>query len=199
LLSQSGGTITVNGNLNLISGNQFQVNGTQISSADLSNDANLAKLSASQTFTGNSIAFQNGTDSTNAFSVQNTLGNRVMAVDTAGGQVVLGVASTLDGKLVFNNVSNANKVTILPGTPTANRTLTLPDVSGIICTDAGNCAGAGATLQTAYNFSVGGTTPKIKVNSTLMGLDIQDANTTIAVRVQLHYRTLLTLRLRSDY
>jgi hypothetical protein len=179
LLSQSGGTVTVNGNVNITSGNQFRVNGTQISSANLSNDANLAKLSASQTFTGNTVAFQNTADSTNAFNVQNTLGNRVMTVDTTSGQVVLGVASTLNGKLVFNNVSNANTVTIVPGTPTANRTLTLPDVSGVICTDAGNCAGAGATLQTAYNFSVGGTTPKIKVNSTLMGVDIQDADTTI--------------------
>jgi hypothetical protein len=185
LLSESGSTITVNGNLNLVSGNQFQVNGTQISSANLSNDANLAKLSASQTFTGNTVAFQNGANSTNAFNIQNTLGNRVLTVDTAtsGGQVVLGVGSALSGRLVFNNVTNNNTVTIVPGTPTGNRTLTLPDVSGIICTDAGNCAGAGATLQTSYNFSTGGTTPKIKVNSTLLGVDIQDADTTIGANL----------------
>jgi hypothetical protein len=183
LLSESGSTMTVNGNLNLVSGNQFQVNGTQISSANLSNDANLAKLSASQTFTGNAVAFQNGTNSTNAFNIQNQTGGRVLTVDTTGGQVVLGVGSTLDGKLVFSNVSNTNTVTILPGTPTANRTLTLPNASGIICTDSGNCAGAGATLQTGYNFSVGGTTPKIKVNSSLLGVDIQDADTTIAANL----------------
>jgi hypothetical protein len=183
LLSESGSTMTVNGNLNLVSGNQFQVNGTQISSANLSNDANLAKLSASQTFTGNAVAFQNGTNSTNAFNIQNQTGGRVLTVDTTGGQVVLGVGSTLDGKLVFSNVSNTNTVTILPGTPTANHTLTLPNASGIICTDSGNCAGAGATLQTGYNFSVGGTTPKIKVNSSLLGVDIQDADTTIAANL----------------
>ncbi len=179
LLSQSGSVVTVNGNLNLTSGNQFTVNGTQISSASLSNDANLAKLGSSQTFTGNSVAFQNGANSANAFNVQNAAGDRVITVDTAAAQVVLGVGGSLDGKLAFANMSNANTVTILPGTPTANRTLTLPDASGIICTNSGNCAGAGATLQTGYNFSTGGTTPKIKVNSTLLGVDIQDADTTI--------------------
>ena len=183
LLSESGSTVTVNGNLNLTSGKQFQVNGTQISSSNLSNDANLAKLGSSQTFTGNTVAFQNGTNSTNAFNVQNSLGNKVMTVDTTNGQVVLGAASSINGQLVFANVSNANTVTMVPGAITANRTLTLPDASGVICTDSGNCAGAGATLQTGYNFSVGGTTPKIKLNSTLLGVDIQDADTTIGANL----------------
>jgi hypothetical protein len=183
LLSESGSIVTVNGNLNLTSGHQFTVNGTQISSADLSNDANLAKLSASQTFTGNTVAFQNGTNSTNAFNIQNAAGNRVVTADTTNGRLTLGTASALSGTLVFQNMTNANTVTIIPGTPTGNRTLTLPDASGIICTDSGNCAGAGATLQTGYNFSVGGTTPKIKVNSTLLGVDIQDADTTIGANL----------------
>jgi hypothetical protein len=183
LLSESGSVVTVNGNLNLVSGNQFTVNGTQISSANLSNDANLAKLSASQTFTGNAVSFQNGTNSSNAFNIQNAAGNRVVSVDTTNGQVVLGTASALSGSLVFQNMTNTNTVTVLPGTPTANRTLTFPDASGVICTDSGNCAGAGATLQTAYNFSVGGTTPKIKLNSTLVGFDIQDADTTIGANL----------------
>lgn len=183
LLSESGSTMTVNGNLNLVTGSQFQVNGTQISSANLSNDANLAKLSASQTFTGNTVAFQNIVNSTNALNIQNQAGGRVLTVDTTGGQLLLGLASTLDGKVVFSSISNANTVTVLPGTLTGNRTLTLPDASGIICTDSGNCAGAGATLQTGYNFSVGGTTPKIKVNSSLGGVDIQDADTPIGANL----------------
>jgi len=183
LVSQSGGVVSVAGHMNLSAGSEYRINGAQISSANLSNDANLAKLGSSQTFTGNTVAFQNGTNSTNAFNVQNAAGSRVLTVDTSGGQIVLGVASTLDGKLVFNNVSNANTVSIVPGTPTSNRTITLPDSSGIVCLDSGNCAGAGATLQTAYNFSVGGTTPKIKLNSTLLGVDIQDADTTIAANL----------------
>jgi hypothetical protein len=182
LLSQSAGTVTVAGNLNLTTGNTYRINGVQVSSADLSNDANLAKLNASQTFSGATVTFQNASvDSTNAFNIQNTGGNRVLTADTTNGQIILGTGSLLDGKLVFNNVTNGNTVTIVPGTPSANRTITLPDASGIVCLNSGNCAGAGATLQTAYNFSAGGTTPKVKLNNTLNGFDIQDADTTIGV------------------
>ena len=183
LLSQSGSVVTANGDFNLSTGHVYQINGTQISSANLSNDANLAKLSASQTFTGNTNDFRNGTNSTNAFNVQTALGVRVLTVDTSNGEVELGVAASSNGRLVFANSSNSNTLTIQSAAFTANRTLTLPDVDGIICTDAGNCAGAGATLQTGYNFSTGGTTPKIKVNSTLLGVDIQDADTTIAANL----------------
>ena len=62
LLTQSGGTITAAANLNITTGNQYQVNGVQISSANLSNDANLAKLSAGQTFSGANI-FSNASNS----------------------------------------------------------------------------------------------------------------------------------------
>jgi len=66
LITQGGGTITIAGDLNLTTGNQYQINGVPISSADLSNDANLAKLNASQTFTGNSNVFANGSNSATA-------------------------------------------------------------------------------------------------------------------------------------
>ncbi|HSW98766.1 MAG TPA: hypothetical protein VLF71_02930 [Candidatus Saccharimonadales bacterium] len=184
LLSQSGGVVTVAGGLNLTSGNTYQINNTQISSANLSNDSNLAKLSASQTFSGATVTFKNASvDTTNAFNIQNAGGSRLFTADTTNGQIILGTSSTLDGKLVFNNVSNTNTATIVPGTPTGPRTITLPDSTGTICLDSGNCAGAGSTLQTAYNFSVGGTTPKIKLNSTLNGVDIQDADTTIGANL----------------
>ncbi len=178
LLSQSGSVVTVAGSINLTSGHTFQINNTQISSSALSNDLDLAKLSSSETFTGNTVGFKPGTDSTNAFNLQNATG-RYFTGDSTNAQIVLGTGSSLDGKIVFSNMSNNNTTTILPGTPTAARTITLPDSTGVICLDSGNCAGAGATLQTAYNFSAGGTTPKIKLNSTIHGLDIQDADTTI--------------------
>jgi hypothetical protein len=73
-----------------------RINGAQISSADLSNDANLAKLSASQTFTGNNNSFRNGTNSTNAFNVQNALGNRILTIDSSNAEVELGLASSRD-------------------------------------------------------------------------------------------------------
>ncbi len=183
LISQSGSVVTANGDINLTTGHVYKINNAQISSADLSNNSDLAKLASSQTFTGATNAFQNGANSTNAFNIQNAGGTRILTVDTTNGQVTLGTASTLSGRLVFNNVANANTVTFQQGTLTGNRTLTLPDASGIICTDAGNCNGVGSTLQTAYNFSTGGTTPKIKLNGTLLGFDIQDADTTIGANL----------------
>jgi hypothetical protein len=98
--------------------------------------------------------------------------------DTTNNQIIIGTSGSLDGKLVFSSAGSVNTVTISPTSLTANRTLTLPNVSGTICTDSGNCAGAGSTVQTAYNNSVGGTTPKIKLNSTLQGFDVQDADVT---------------------
>src|SRR5581483_6328004 len=53
ILSESGTTLTASGNVNITTGNTYQINGVQISSAALSNDSNLAKLNANQTFTGN--------------------------------------------------------------------------------------------------------------------------------------------------
>jgi hypothetical protein len=91
LLSQSGNTVTANGNLNLSAGHTFQVNGSQISSANLSNDANLAKLNGNQTFTGTNT-FSSTTsfnsdiaqvdDSTQAFNIQDSTADPIFNVDT---------------------------------------------------------------------------------------------------------------------
>jgi len=179
LLAQSGGVLTASGHFNLTSGHVYEINGTQISSANLSNDSNLAKLNASQTFTGATVAFENGSDSTNAFNVQNALGNTVLTVSTSGHSLILGKASTLDGTLVFNNASNGNTVTIVPGTPTANRTLTLPDASGIICTDSGNCAGSGGGVTTAGGTN--NTIAKFTGSQTLGNSGITDNGTTVGI------------------
>jgi hypothetical protein len=82
LLSEVGSTVTVSGNANVTTGNQFQINGTQISSAALSNDANLAKLNASQTFTGNGNIFRNAANSTTAFRIQNSSSQDLFSVDS---------------------------------------------------------------------------------------------------------------------
>ena len=56
------GTVTASSNINT-TGGQFQVNGIQISSANLSNDSNLAKLSANQTFSAATILFSSASNS----------------------------------------------------------------------------------------------------------------------------------------
>lgn len=69
--------------------NQYQINGFQISSADLSNNTDLAKRSASQIFTGNNT-FKNGVDSTNSFSIQTTAGTSIFSGDTLNGRIYVG-------------------------------------------------------------------------------------------------------------
>jgi hypothetical protein len=94
LLSESGSTITVAGNLNLTTGSQYQINGSQISSANLSNDANLAKLSASQTFTGAANLYKNGSDSLTAFQIQPSGSTTpVFNADTTNSRVGIGTAA----------------------------------------------------------------------------------------------------------
>jgi len=68
---------------------QYQINGFQISSADLSNNTDLAKRSASQIFTGNNT-FKNGLDSTNSFSIQTTAGTSIFSGDTLNGRIYVG-------------------------------------------------------------------------------------------------------------
>ncbi len=67
-------------------------------------------------------------DSATEFQVQNAAGNQILAVDTSGGQVVLGKANTggVVGKLTLNNATNTNTVSIQSGTTSSSYTLTLP-------------------------------------------------------------------------
>lgn len=129
----SGGAVAATGNLNLTGpGAQYQVNGLQIATSNLSDGSNIALLSTPNTFTaaitingssdttqllvkGNSnqnssilvvqtsgganlvsvgqtgaAVFQNSTNSTTAFKVQNTAGNAMFVVDTTNLAVKIG-------------------------------------------------------------------------------------------------------------
>lgn len=80
-------TIDTAGNVNTVG--QFKVNGAQIASSNLSNDANLAKLNGTQTFTGTDT-FKNASDSTAGFQVQNASGAGVIVADTSNKRVAIG-------------------------------------------------------------------------------------------------------------
>lgn len=112
IITQSGAAITVAGDIN-VQGN-YKVGGVQISSANLANDANLAKLDADQTFTGTNT-FRKGSNATAAFSVQNATGANLLAVDSTNSSLVLGVdgavptaTSIRGGKAVGNNIRGAD-------------------------------------------------------------------------------------------
>ncbi len=157
LLSESGSTVTAAGNLNLTTGNTFQVNGTQISSANLSNDSNLAKLDATQTFTGATNTFKNGTNSTSAFLIQNTAGRNLLNVDTTNSKFTFGnITSTtgqgIAGTLLLADGTNDNfGATLNTTTLTASRTISLPDEAGTICIrSSSNCGFAASSGSTSY-------------------------------------------------
>ena len=134
-LSQSGSTVTATGNLNI--NGQLWVGGNQISSANLSNDANLAKLNGNQTFTGINTF-------TGGVRLQNTSGTNLLSVNSQNNLVALGQANAQTGALVFYGSANGNSITVagLNGS-TSNQSIFLPDASGTICLTTGNCAGLG--------------------------------------------------------
>lgn len=68
---------------------KYQINGAQISSSDLINNADLAKRSASQVFSGSNI-FKKNTDAAIAFSIQTAAGNDIFTADTLNGRVYIG-------------------------------------------------------------------------------------------------------------
>jgi len=157
LLSESGSTVTTAGNMNLTTGNQYQINGTQISSANLLNDANLAKLNGTQTFTGATNTFRNASDSLAAFLVQNAATRNILAVNTTAGSVTLGnitasVGEGLAGTLVFADGTNDNfGLTLNTTTLTASRSIALPDADGTVCLqNSTSCGFALVSGSTAY-------------------------------------------------
>ncbi len=98
-------------------------------------------------------------DSTTAFRIQNATNSKsVLAVDTSGGQVVLGAsgASGVSGQLQFNYAGSIGDVVLKAADPGTNPyTLTLPAETGTICTTAGSAsclsvyAGSGSYVSLA--------------------------------------------------
>jgi|GEM_PF-4429013 len=163
ILTQSGTTVSAGGNLNVTG--QFQVSGAQIASSNLSDGANLAKLNANQTFTGNDI-FQ-GTvlaqhTSTSAFQIQNasspdnlfiadTVNHRI-AIDQASANYALDVAGDINTTTGYRVGSTAGAgITCSGGNTIQNAVVSGGIITGGSC--VANGAGATTTLQNAYDNS----------------------------------------------
>lgn len=123
--------------------------------------------------------FQNTTDSGAAFQVRNQANHAILTVDTTGSQVVIGKPSTITGKLQFSRSDDGNVATLTVNDLSSPQTINLPDSSGTICLDSGNCGTTIGKLQNAYSYSTGGTSPEIKLDGTRNGIEIQDADSTI--------------------
>jgi hypothetical protein len=108
----------------------YRVNGAQISSADLSNDSNLAKLNGA-----------------NTFSAANTFSSTVSI--QGANSLTLGSGSNV-GSIIFRDGSSANTGTLqLAGVLSGNVTYSLPVATGsqTVCTvETGNCAGSGSGI-----------------------------------------------------
>lgn len=133
---------------NISTTGQFQVSGTQISSANLSNDANLAKLDGTQTFTAANL-FRNAGDSTTAFRIQNAAASNLFVADTSNTRVAIGQATagyTLDvnGDI---NITNGSSYRI-NGVAICGPTATCAPSSG-----SGSYVQNGLVSQTA-NFNI---------------------------------------------
>ena len=93
------------------------------------------------------LGSSSGTIMARQYSGQTTV--PLVALYDAAGTVLSGFNS--GGNLFYTNSGFTS--TISSTTLTANRSIIFPDSAGIVCLDSGNCNGAGATLQTAYNNS----------------------------------------------
>src|SRR5581483_8245549 len=82
------GNVSASGNVNIATGKQYQVNGSQISSSNLSDGGNLAKLNAANTFTNTNLIQLN---SATAFQVQNSSNQAVLGVDTSNSRIFTGI------------------------------------------------------------------------------------------------------------
>jgi parallel beta-helix repeat protein len=154
--------------------------------------------------TSKDIIFRSGSgnNTTNMFQLQNASGNSIFSADTSNGRIVLGQASTLNGRLTFANSSNANLVSIVPGATSSTYTLTLPTSlgsqdqclvdttgNGVLgwadCDTGGGSAGVDSINTLDGSLTIQGTSNQITVSddgSDTITLSLpQDINTTAAV------------------
>lgn len=89
--------------------NQYQINNVQIASADLANNSDIAKRSASQIFTGNNT-FRPSVNSASSFSVQATDGTAQFTVSTSESRIYLGPSVGVDVDVTLLVLGNRKTV-----------------------------------------------------------------------------------------
>ena len=151
--NSSGSTIAEvynNGSINTTGA--YYVSGVQIASANLGDSANIAKLGADQTFTGNNLFANNfisrrSVDSTTAFRVQKASSANVLVVDTANGRVAIGADTAAYPLDVTGDINSSTGLR----------------VGGNLVCDSTGCASSGSSgfyiqngvaKQTTANFNI---------------------------------------------
>jgi hypothetical protein len=167
-------TVTANGG----SGGQYNNNATGAGGSFSNGSSGLVSVSVNLNVTGNSAVFQNATNSTTAFQIQNAAGTSIFNVDTTNSKVgtanttlasTNSAALTLQSGNASGTTSNSGSVTIDSGTATGT---------------AGNISiGTGAY---AHNVTIGNTTgtSSVTINSGSAGVLVKGANSTTAFQVQ---------------
>jgi len=127
-----------------------------------------------QNTSSTAMTIQSAAAADTMFTVDTSTGNKIKIGNNTG----TGTATTI---LVLDSATTSTGITAVNGAmyydTTANR---------IQCYENGAWGICGKnSLQESYNYSVGGTTPEIKLDSTRNALDIQDADTPLGATVAL--------------
>lgn len=137
----------------------------------------------SQTLTGSSTTpsdvIETSTNSTAAFSIQNSSGYNVLSTDTSNDLVSLGSSNRINGSLVFYNSSDTSTVEIETGVTDASYTLTMPlmGASGAECLESASWSTATSTaLQFASCASSSGAYINDGTSTQAANMDVQAAS-----------------------
>lgn len=77
--------------------------------------------------------------SENLLEIQDDTGSSLASFNSSG-QLVLGVQSSANGRVIFNNNTNMNTITLIAGVATTSRSILLPDEDGTVClSNSDNC------------------------------------------------------------
>ncbi len=160
----SGDTQTVNIGTGGLSGATTNVTiGSTASGGALTTQAEGISNTLTGSATAPSDVVKTATNSTTALQVQNASGYQTLNVNTINGTTTLGNITTTTGSGVAGSLSLADGTsdgfgaTINTTTLTANQTITIPNASGTVCLDAGNCHATYSKTATAV-VAMGATT-----------------------------------------